>query len=117
MRLAEKSLNSTSDQQLLTSILDVFGIYTHVLFVYTIMRQFTKLSFKSRLNKFIFLTLAGISLGAVFEMLEFAVDITLKPQIPNQPDLIDTDLDLIADSIGTLIASFHAAITPFIPNR
>jgi uncharacterized membrane protein YjdF len=95
----------------------VFGIYTLVLFAYTIMRQFTTISFKSRLNEFIFLTLAGISIGTAFEMLEFMTDITVKPKIPNQPDLIDTDLDLIADLIGALIASFHITIMPLLRRK
>jgi len=81
------------------------------------MRQFTTISFKSRLNEFIFLTLVGISLGAIFEMLEFMADITLKPKIPNQPDLIDTDLDLVADFVGALIASFHITIMPLLRRR
>lgn len=87
--------------------LNVFGIYSLVLFVYAIMRQFMEIPFKSKLNKFIFLTLVGISLGAFFEILEFMLDITLKPKLPNQKDLMDTNLDLIADCVGTLIAAFH----------
>ncbi|MDD4238671.1 MAG: hypothetical protein PHT62_08955 [Desulfotomaculaceae bacterium] len=87
--------------------LHVFGIYSLVLFVYAIMRQFMEISFKSRLNKFIFLTLVGISLGAFFEIMEFMLDITLKPKLPNQKDLMDTNLDLIADCVGALIAAFH----------
>lgn len=87
--------------------LHVFGIYSLVFFVYAVMQQFMEISFKSKLNKFIFLTLVGISLGAFFEILEFMLDITLKPNIPNQKDLMDTNLDLIADCIGALIAAFH----------
>lgn len=88
-------------------ILHIFGIYSLVLFVYAIMGQFMKISFPSSLNKLIFLTLLGISLGAVFEILEFSLDITMKPALPNQKDLMDTNLDLLADCIGALIAAFH----------
>jgi hypothetical protein len=87
--------------------LHIFGIYSLVLFVYAVMQQFMEISFKSRLNKFIFLTLIGISLGAFFEILEFMADITLQPKLPNQKDLMDTNLDLITDCVGALIAAFH----------
>jgi uncharacterized membrane protein YjdF len=91
-------------------LLHIFGTYFLTLLVYTLMRQFMKLTFKSSLNKLIFLTLIGISLGAIFEILEFIADITTKPNLPNQPDLIDTDLDLIADCVGALIAAFHVCL-------
>lgn len=96
--------------EIFDKLLHIFGIYFLVLFVYTIMNQFMKLSFKSRLNKLAFLILIGISLGSIFEILEFIVDMTIKPKIPNQPSLMDTDLDLIADCIGALIASFHLCL-------
>jgi len=87
--------------------LHAFGIYSLVLFVYTIMKQFTKMDFKSWLNKFIFLVLVGISLGAIFEILEFLADTIITQKLPNQPNLLDTDLDLIADVVGALIAALH----------
>lgn len=90
-------------------LLHVFGIYSVVLFAYAIMNRFMKISFTSKLNEFVFITLLGISLGAIFEILEYIVDVTINPKIHNQPDLTDTDLDMIADVIGAITAAFHVS--------
>ncbi len=97
--------------------LHIFGIYSLVLFAHAVLQQFMGISFKSSLNKFIFLTLVGISLGAIFEILEFMSDMTIQPKLPNQKDLADTNLDLIADCAGALIAAFHVAIMPLTRRR
>ncbi|TEB12508.1 hypothetical protein [Pelotomaculum propionicicum] len=85
----------------------MFGIYSIALFVYSLMKQKTTLFFSSKLNQFIFIALVGISLGAVFEIIEYITDITIQPSIHNQPDFVDTDLDLISDVAGSLLAAFH----------
>lgn len=46
----------------------------------------------------------GMSIGGLYEVLEFLSDYFLDPRIPNQPDLIDTDLDLISDALGAVLA-------------
>ncbi|OPY58583.1 MAG: hypothetical protein A4E55_00792 [Pelotomaculum sp. PtaU1.Bin035] len=92
-------------------VLHVVGIYSFVLFVYSIMDQFLKISFKANFNKFVFITLLGINIGAIFEIVEFFADITVKPSVRNQPDLVDTDLDMVADVIGALIAAFYVCFT------
>lgn len=87
--------------------LHIFGTYSVVLFFFSIMDQFMKISFKAKINKFIFLVLLGVSLGAIFEILQFAADIILNPAIPNQAGLKDTNLDMISNLIGALAAAFH----------
>lgn len=90
-------------------VLHVFGTYTAVLFFFSIMSQLMEISFNSKINKFVFLVLLGVSLGAIFEILEFAADVLLNPRIPNQADLTDTNLDMISDLIGALAAAFHVS--------
>jgi uncharacterized membrane protein YjdF len=92
-------------------MIHLFGIYSLAIFVYSIMSQFTPMSFASKLNKFIFITVLGFSLGAVFEIIEYIGDITINPKMHNQSDLTDTDLDLVADLVGALIAAFHVCFT------
>lgn len=104
---AGKYIDLYSTSMIFDKVLHVFGIYSIVLFVFSFMNQTTTISFTSRLNKFIFILLVGISLGAIFEIIEYITDITLNPRIHNQPDLIDTDLDLVSDVIGSLIAALQ----------
>ncbi|MFX4261865.1 hypothetical protein ACOBQJ_06660 [Pelotomaculum propionicicum] len=91
-------------------ILHVFGTYSAVLIFFSIMNQLMEISFKAKINKIIFLVLLGLSLGAVFEMLEFAVDVLINPRIPNQAGLADTNLDLVSDLLGALAAAFHLSL-------
>ena len=91
-------------------VFHIFGTYSIVLFTYAIMDKVLGINFSNRLNKFIFLMLLGGCLGAIYEIFEFLLDLTLKPPIPYQPDLVDTDLDMISDIIGSIIASFHLCI-------
>lgn len=60
-------------------------------------------------NLYLLLSL-GIALGTGIEIIEFLVDVVLTPKIPYQPSLIDTDLDLISDIIGSIIAALHLNI-------
>ena len=91
-------------------VLHIFGTYSIVLFAYAIMNKALGINFSTRLNKFIFLMLLGGCLGAIYEIIEFLLDLTLKPPIPYQAGLIDTDLDIISDIIGSFIASFHVCL-------
>lgn len=89
------------------SYLHMFGAYAVTLFLYTVIRNIMGVSFASKISNFLYLTLLGIGIGAIFELLEFIVDITIKPPVLNQQDLIDTNLDMISNLIGSLIAAFH----------
>lgn len=52
---------------------------------------------------FVTIVLLGISLGAVFELLEFAMDLFSGGH--NQSGLVDTNLDMIFDLLGAIIAA------------
>ena len=54
-----------------------------------------------------YIILLGIGIGTIFELLEFILDITVSPNIHNQQNLIDTNLDMISNLAGSLIAAFH----------
>jgi hypothetical protein len=51
----------------------------------------------------------GLSLGSLYEILEFFTDSISHPVPPSQPSLLDTDLDLVADLAGALLAALHAS--------
>ncbi|MEG6586083.1 hypothetical protein [Dendrosporobacter sp. 1207_IL3150] len=91
----------------------LFGSYSFALFTYVLVAQLLNNPVKP-LFKFILIVGLGISLGATYEVLEFIVDSTTHPYPPGQPSLIDTDLDLIADIIGSVIAAYHAVSVNFI---
>lgn len=46
-------------------------------------------------------------MGILLEIVKFLTDIMLKPEVQYQSDLVDTDLDLVWDVIGAIVAAFH----------
>ncbi|AGB41106.1 hypothetical protein Halha_1157 [Halobacteroides halobius DSM 5150] len=90
-------------------LLHIFGIYTFTLFFYSLITETINKSSSQSYN-FIFLISLGTSLGACFEIIEYLLDIVLKPKIPFQFSLIDTNLDLIADLLGALLAAIHLTL-------
>lgn len=54
--------------------------------------------------KFILAVSLGLGLGALYEIAEFFTDRISHPVPPSQPSLLDTDLDLIANALGALLA-------------
>ncbi len=90
-----------------------FGTYSFALFGYLLVAQRIKGPLPREVN-FILVLCLGISMGAVYEILEFIVDNTTRPDPPGQPSLLDTDLDLIADSVGAAVAAVHACSVKFI---
>lgn len=94
--------------------LHCFGTYAFTLFTYVIINETIKdYTNKKKSLEFIFIFCIGISLGAFFEYLEFAIDLTLKPLIPAQGTLLDTNLDMILNTVGSAIAAFHLTLTNF----
>jgi len=89
--------------------LHIFGTYTIALFAYSITKNIMEIPFNSKANIFLHVTLLGVSCGTIFELIEYIGDLTLKPSIPNQNGLIDTDLDMVANLLGALIAAWHAS--------
>jgi uncharacterized membrane protein YjdF len=90
-----------------------FGTYSFALFAYILAAQLSEHSLSRRFTFFLVVCL-GISMGAVYEVLEFIVDSTTHPIPPGQPSLLDTDLDLVADIFGAILAAFHAISVKFI---
>ncbi|MDF9408653.1 MAG: hypothetical protein A4E52_00542 [Pelotomaculum sp. PtaB.Bin013] len=87
--------------------LHIFGTYAFVLFIYSLLYKMNIKPLPQKSGIFIYVVLLGISLGTLFEIVEFLTDIMLKPEVQYQTDLVDTDLDLVCDVIGAIIAAFH----------
>lgn len=87
--------------------LHVFGTYAITLFFYSAIKKFMGISFVSKISNFLYVILLGIGIGAIFELLEFVADISINLHIHNQQGLIDTNLDMTSNLIGSLIAAFH----------
>lgn len=102
-----KFLNFYQTVAAFDNLLHIYGSYSVALFIYALSVQLLRLDFSARLNRFVFIMLIGLTSGAVYEILEFLLDVGLKPKIPNQAGLIDTDLDMLSDFIGSFAAAFH----------
>lgn len=94
----------------------IFGCYAMALFFYSLILHFIQIPVQPRLVRFILVVGIGFSIGALYEIIEYMADTLLKPQISNQPSLQDTDLDLISDLVGALIAGIHAVVQAIIVN-
>ncbi|SHJ33305.1 hypothetical protein [Propionispora hippei] len=97
--------------QIFDKALHLFGTYSFALFFYILLAQLIIRQPVNRLFTCLFIICLGISLGVVYELLEFAVDTINKPLIPGQASLVDTDLDLLADTVGAVIAAVQLAYT------
>lgn len=91
----------------------IFGTYAFALFAYVLLVNLLKYPM-SKVVKFVFVASLGLSIGALYEIAEFLVDTFSNPIIPGQPSLLDTDLDMICDTIGALLAAFHASSKTFV---
>lgn len=94
-------------------VLHTFGSYACSLFFYILAVQLLKDPVKP-LFKFILVVSLGLGLGAFYEIIEFLTDTISHPLLVSQPSLLDTDLDLIGDAIGAVIAGIHASSRTFI---
>lgn len=94
-------------------VLHFWGTYAFAMFFYAIIIHLFPEPVHSKGREFIFIVLLGASLGMVLELIEFFGDIIYKPKIPNQNDLLDTDIDMIADIVGALAAGIHAYVKKF----
>ena len=102
--------NLYSKSAIFDKALHIFGTYAFTLFIYLIMIQTIKILFISKISRFIFVILLGISIGVGFEVIEFILDVTIKPKVPYQSNLIDTNLDIVSDIVGSIIAAFYITI-------
>jgi len=89
-------------------ILHIFCIYSLALFGYILAIQLQPGSL-SRSLCFILTVGLGLGIGVLFEIIEFIIDKLFQPVPPSQPSLLDTNLDLVSDLAGALLAGFHAA--------
>jgi hypothetical protein len=88
--------------------LHAFGSFSFSLFSYSFIAKTIHPVGSPRLFTVIFIINLGISLGAIFEIMEFAVDTFLKTK--SQSGLKDTNVDLIADIIGSIAAGLTYGI-------
>jgi uncharacterized membrane protein YjdF len=93
--------------------LHVFGTYACSLFGYILLAQIL-VNPVVKVVKFILVVSLGLSLGATYEILEFFTDYISNPMPPSQPSLLDTDLDLVGDALGALLAAAHAISRNFV---
>lgn len=90
----------------------VIGSYACSLFTYILVIQLLPDNVRS-LFKFALVFFIGLGLGSLYEISEFIGDIVTKPTIPSQPSLLDTDLDLITDALGAILAAIHVSSTNY----
>jgi len=106
-------LNYYADSFIFDKVQHVFGSYAFALFAYILVMQLSPGSDRNRTFRFILITCLGISIGMLYEIVEFLVDMFAKPIISSQPSLLDTDLDMICDVIGSALAAAQAVFTRF----
>lgn len=106
-------LNMYDSSFVFDKLLHVFGSYSFSLFTYLLVMQLQNNPINKSV-KFILTVSLGLSLGAFYEILEFITDSIFHPNPPSQPSLLDTDIDLIGDALGALLAAFHAVSRHFI---
>lgn len=102
-------LNLYVTSAIFDKIQHVFGSYAFSLFAYTLICKLTQPAI-NQIFRFLFVISLGLSIGAIYEISEFVGDLVFQPSVPSQPSLLDTDLDLIADAIGSFIAAIHIVV-------
>ncbi len=85
--------------------LHAFGTFSNALLFYHILKRLLLFT-GSRLFTAVFVLLVGLSVGVLFELLEFASD-KLK-RTHNQRSLQDTNFDLLFNFLGSLLAFLFA---------
>jgi len=91
-----------------------FDRYMHVLmcFAYSLLLFSTLTALSggtiSRLYAALFVFTIGLSVGVVVELFEFVADRWSKSPIRHQKGLRDTDMDMVSNAIGSVLAGFYA---------
>lgn len=83
--------------------LHLFGTISFTLMTYSIIRYTLNPTFKADIILIMFIVSWGVFLGVIFELIEFILDLIFKTK--NQSGLVDTNVDLIFDILGALVAS------------
>lgn len=91
-------------------VLHAVGTYSFTLLSYSLINQTIKKDYLEKPRDFIFILCLGVTLGVFFEFIEFTIDIVLKPQFPSQGNVIDTNMDMIFNTVGAIIAALHRTL-------
>jgi uncharacterized membrane protein YjdF len=89
----------------------IFGTYALTLWIFFVIQQFIQIKITNQSLTFLLIISLALALGTIYELLEFIEDEVFKPKIKNQPSLLDTNLDLISDFIGGILALIHYRIS------
>ena len=93
--------------------LHVFGAYSFAILGYVLLGMYN-LSLPPKV-KFIMIITIGLSVGTIYELIEFAIDQFSTPTLPAQSGLIDTNLDLLADLLCSIVAATHLSMKTYYP--
>lgn len=94
-------------------ILHGYGTYSFTLFVYVIINQLVKNVKHRNSYEFIFIICLGMALGQGLEFIEFLIDQFFNPSEPAQSGLTDTNIDMILNTVGALVAAVHLTISRY----
>jgi uncharacterized membrane protein YjdF len=104
-------LNWYVTSSLYDRIQHIFGTYALTLWIFFVIQQFIQIKLTNKRLTILFIVSLALALGTIYELLEFMEDEVFKPKIKNQPSLLDTNLDLLSDLIGGIIAVMHYHIS------
>lgn len=91
--------------------LHLFGAFSFSLFCYSILNLSSKFFSKSKIITFIVMMSLGIAVGDILENFEFLLDIIFKTN--NQHGNIDTNLDLVFNTLGAVLAGIVGVCEKF----
>lgn len=86
-------------------LLHLFGTFSFTLLIYSVIIETTQPVSGPQIYNTLFVIALGISIGTFFELLEFLLDVASKNSKSHQKGLQDTNVDMIANVIGAVIAS------------
>ncbi|MFZ7102036.1 MAG: hypothetical protein ACOWWO_05150 [Peptococcaceae bacterium] len=86
-------------------ILHFFGSFSAASFAFSVINKIFHVKYSSRAVMFIFISAVGLAIGALYEILEYSLDRIFL--MNNQLGLSDTNLDLIADALGSLASAVY----------
>ena len=99
-------LNIYNKSKYYDRFLHLMGTFSYSLFTYSIINNILRPINYPKFYVTLFVITIGITIGAMFEIFEFAQDTFLKTK--NQHGLKDTNFDLISDVLGSIIAGISS---------
>jgi len=85
--------------------LHIFGTFSFTLFAFSVLNKLFNPIFKSKWFMFIVILVLGVSIGTIYEIIEFVQDSLFSTN--NQTGLKDTNWDLVADITGAFLAAVY----------